>query len=216
MQYSFPLSSLFPRSPSPSFQAFSLAVASLAPPSLPLSFLFLCYCALPVACGPSPPLSFCLPCGCCGQPAIFLPDKKRPYDPFDHERIDKVEFWVVEEDPELKLDYKELEEMLNQGGNAKEGASSKTPRGPSNMVQIGYIGFEEVLNTALTKVGNCLQFSSSWPCGQTLKDWVKDMCGNKCRRGINNEASPLGGTTMSACSYCKGKDPWVSLPKVCN
>ncbi|XP_073105200.1 uncharacterized protein [Elaeis guineensis] len=81
------------------------------------------------------------------------------------------------------------------------------------MVQIGYIGFEEVLNTALTKVGNCLQFSSSWPCGQTLKDWVKDMCGNKCRRGINNEASPLGGTTMSACSYCKGKDPWVSLPK---
>lgn len=35
-------------------------------------------------------------------------------------------------------------------------------------------------------------------------------------RGMNNLATPLGGTTMSAYSYWKGKDPWVSLPRVCN
>nr|KAJ0215054.1 hypothetical protein LSAT_V11C300135310 [Lactuca sativa] len=37
---------------------------------------------------------------------------KRVYDPLDYENIDKMDFWVVEKEPEGELDYNELENML--------------------------------------------------------------------------------------------------------
>ena len=40
--------------------------------------------------------------------------KKRQYDPIDYECIDKVEFWVIDENANEKLDYEELEEMLDE------------------------------------------------------------------------------------------------------
>ncbi|KAL1566009.1 hypothetical protein AAHA92_01667 [Salvia divinorum] len=43
-----------------------------------------------------------------------LGSKKRSYDPIDYECIDKVEFWVIDENPEEELDYEELEEMLDE------------------------------------------------------------------------------------------------------
>lgn len=41
-------------------------------------------------------------------------EKKRQYDPIDYECIDKVDFWVVEAEPNGELDYNELEEMLDE------------------------------------------------------------------------------------------------------
>ncbi|XP_071935226.1 uncharacterized protein [Coffea arabica] len=40
--------------------------------------------------------------------------KKRSYDSVDYETIDKVEFWVVDEEQEGELDYDELEEMIEE------------------------------------------------------------------------------------------------------
>ncbi|KAL4567704.1 hypothetical protein LXL04_023296 [Taraxacum kok-saghyz] len=39
---------------------------------------------------------------------------KRSYDPINYECIDKTNFWVVEEVPEEKLDYNDIENMLDE------------------------------------------------------------------------------------------------------
>ena len=41
-----------------------------------------------------------------------LYNKKRPYDPIDIDCIEKIDFWVVEDDPQSDLDYDELQEIL--------------------------------------------------------------------------------------------------------
>ncbi|XP_041997203.1 uncharacterized protein LOC121747262 [Salvia splendens] len=43
-----------------------------------------------------------------------LGSKRRSYNPIDCECVDKVEFWVIDENPEEELDYEELEEMLDE------------------------------------------------------------------------------------------------------
>ncbi|XP_047943142.1 uncharacterized protein LOC125189978 [Salvia hispanica] len=43
-----------------------------------------------------------------------LGSKKRLYDPIDYECIDKVEFWVTDENPNEELVYEELEEILEE------------------------------------------------------------------------------------------------------
>ena len=39
-------------------------------------------------------------------------ERKRPYDPLDYECIDKVDFWIIEEEPSGELDCDELDEIL--------------------------------------------------------------------------------------------------------
>ena len=42
-----------------------------------------------------------------------LYNKKRPYDPIDIDYIEKIDFWVVEDEPQNELDCDELENMLH-------------------------------------------------------------------------------------------------------
>ena len=42
-----------------------------------------------------------------------LYNKKRPYDPIDIDCIEKIDFWVVEDESQNELDYDELEEMFH-------------------------------------------------------------------------------------------------------
>ncbi|XP_042031896.1 uncharacterized protein LOC121778593 [Salvia splendens] len=51
----------------------------------------------------------CMVCQMCS-----VCSKKRQYDPIDYECIDKVEFWVIDENANEELDYEELEEMLDE------------------------------------------------------------------------------------------------------
>ncbi len=46
-----------------------------------------------------------------------LHNRKREYDPIDYECIDKIEFWVVEEDPSPEIEIDELEEAISHEKN---------------------------------------------------------------------------------------------------
>ncbi|KAM0942731.1 hypothetical protein DsansV1_C14g0130251 [Dioscorea sansibarensis] len=54
--------------------------------------------------------------------------KSRSYDSVDNESIDKTEFWAVEEEPEIELDYNELENMLEEQPRGSE-QSTKLSKG---------------------------------------------------------------------------------------
>lgn len=41
-------------------------------------------------------------------------ERKRSYDPIDYESIDKVDFWIVEEEPSGELDADELDELIEE------------------------------------------------------------------------------------------------------
>ena len=45
---------------------------------------------------------------------------KNNYDLVDIESIDKIEFWIVEEEDPSLLDYDELEQMLNEDGSTPQ------------------------------------------------------------------------------------------------
>ena len=61
---------------------------------------------------------------------LLVTDKnknKRPNDPVDYESIDKIEFWIVDEDPECELDIDELEEILEEHSKVGESSSNVLP-----------------------------------------------------------------------------------------
>nr|XP_027077099.1 uncharacterized protein LOC113700866 [Coffea arabica] len=65
--------------------------------------------------------------------------KKRSYDPVDYETIDKVEFWVVDEEQEGKLDYDELEEMIEEEfPKNSENEASQSHKKDINIMQLDY------------------------------------------------------------------------------
>ena len=43
-------------------------------------------------------------------------NKKRTYDPIDYACIDKIDFWIVDEDEPRELDVEELENLLYEEG----------------------------------------------------------------------------------------------------
>ncbi|XP_071933926.1 uncharacterized protein [Coffea arabica] len=63
--------------------------------------------------------------------------KKRSYDPLDYEAIDKVEFWIVDEEQEGELDYDELEEMIEEEfPKTGEDGPSQSRKKDTNIVQL--------------------------------------------------------------------------------
>ncbi|XP_071922743.1 uncharacterized protein [Coffea arabica] len=63
--------------------------------------------------------------------------KKRSYDPVDYETIDKVEFWVIDEEQEGELDYDELEEMIEEEfPKTSENEASQSHKKDTNIVQL--------------------------------------------------------------------------------
>ncbi|XP_071920401.1 uncharacterized protein [Coffea arabica] len=63
--------------------------------------------------------------------------KKRSYDPVDYETIDKVEFWIVDEEQEGELDYDELEEMIEEEfPKTGEDGPSQSRKKDTNIVQL--------------------------------------------------------------------------------
>ncbi|XP_027181907.1 uncharacterized protein LOC113780291 [Coffea eugenioides] len=67
----------------------------------------------------------------------LLSYKKRSYDPVDYETIDKVEFWIVDEEQEGELDYDELEEMTEEEfPKIGEDGPSQSSKKDTNIVQL--------------------------------------------------------------------------------
>ena len=44
-------------------------------------------------------------------------NKKRTYDPIDYACIDKIDFWIVDEDESEELDIEELKNLLYEEGS---------------------------------------------------------------------------------------------------
>ncbi|XP_071922831.1 uncharacterized protein [Coffea arabica] len=63
--------------------------------------------------------------------------KKRSYDSVDYETIDKVEFWIVDEEQEGEFDYDELEEMTEEEfPKNSENEASQSHKKDTNIVQL--------------------------------------------------------------------------------